>query len=114
LGINQASRTEDPHADNQLKLAESFFRLKRYKEAIPAYRKVNLNDFAIGGREEAARTLFNLAESLRYEDRLVEAVANYERILEDYPTSTLRELAEGRVNELQWRISKGISRQGNP
>ncbi|MCA9424411.1 MAG: tetratricopeptide repeat protein [Candidatus Omnitrophica bacterium] len=111
---NQASRTEDPKPENQLKLAESFFRLKRYKEAIPAYRRVDLTGFEVGGREEAARTLFNLAESLRYEDRLVEAVANYEKILEDYPTSTLRELAQGRINELQWRISKGISRQANP
>jgi len=111
---NQASRNEKPPAEYQLKLAESFFRLQRYDEAIPAYRKVDLDEFAVGGREEAARTLFNLAESLRYEDHLVEAVANYEKILEDYPTTTLREIAEGRINELQWRISKGVTRQGNP
>ncbi len=104
--FNQASRKEHPPAEYQLKLAESFFRLKRYPDAISAYRKVDLDDFAVGGREEAARTLFNLAESLRYEDRLTEAVANYQQILDDYPASTLRELTEGRINELQWRISK--------
>lgn len=111
---NQAARSEKTPADYQLKLAESLFRLHRYDEAVDAYRKVDLEAFAVGGREEAARTLFNLAESLRYEDRLPEAVAAYEKILADYPTSTLRELAEGRINELQWRISKGVSRATNP
>ena len=100
-----SARKRKTPADFQFRLAESYYRLEDYHNAALNFQQLDVQELP---REEAARALYLLGESLRLDKQLVKAAETYERLIEDYPTSALRDLAEGRVQEVRWSISKGI------
>jgi tetratricopeptide (TPR) repeat protein len=101
-----AARGQKPPDFAQLLLGESYFRLKRYKQAIPLFQKVEGS--ADLSREELARALFLLGESLRFDERFGEAGDVYDKLVKLYPASPFSELAPGRAEEVRWRAKKGI------
>lgn len=102
---HNAARGRKPQTGTQFLLAQAYFNLKRYDRAIDLYRRMDLAQLS---REEAARGLYQLAESLRFESRFAEADGAYSRLLKDFPASSFSELAQGRRDEVRWRMEKGL------
>ena len=68
--------------DARLRLADAYFALKRFDQAITAYERVQ------GGGADYAR--FQVAQALANVGREREAAAAYDRLLADFPESSLR------------------------
>lgn len=100
-----ASRGQSPLANVRLLLGEAYFRLKQYDRVIPQLSSVERTELS---RDEAARSLYLLAESYRFQSRFPEAQTTYNQLLKDYPASAYSDLAPVRVEEVQWRISQGL------
>ncbi|MBW7937620.1 MAG: tetratricopeptide repeat protein [Candidatus Omnitrophica bacterium] len=100
-----ATQGQQPPASVRLMLGEAYFNLRQYKKATGHLAQLNLNELP---REEAARALYFLAESQRYDNLFQEAAATYTRLTKDFPTSPYSEVAQGRIEEVLWRMKKGI------
>jgi tetratricopeptide (TPR) repeat protein len=100
-----STRNTKPSAEHQLRLAEAYYRLEDYPNAILNFEQIDLADLS---RDEAARALYLQAESERLGQQLPESIETYNKMIEQYPTSPLKELAEGRVEEVTWNLSKGL------
>jgi tetratricopeptide (TPR) repeat protein len=92
-------------ADNLLHLAEACYRLEDYQNAAANFQQVAMGELPRG---EAARALFLYGESLRLNKQLPKAIETYERMMEEFPTSPLRDMAEGRVEEVRWKMKWGV------
>ncbi|MCG3195961.1 MAG: tetratricopeptide repeat protein [Candidatus Omnitrophica bacterium] len=102
---HNAARGHKPQTPTQFLLAQAYFNLKRYERAIDLYRSMDISQLS---REEAARALYQWAESLRFENRFSEADSTYSRLLKDFPVSSFSELALGRRDEVRWRMAQGF------
>ena len=92
-------------ADNLLHLAEACYRLEDYQNAAATFQQVAMGELPRG---EAARALFLYGESLRLNKQFPKAIETYEKMMEEFPTSPLRDMAEGRVEEVRWKMKWGI------
>ena len=70
--------------DARLRLADAYFALKRFDEAVATYQRIE--DTTIGGADYA---LFQIGQAQANAGRTEEAVAAYDRLLNDYPESSL-------------------------
>jgi TolA-binding protein len=100
-----SAQGQRPLATAQLLLGESYFNLKRYNKAAEVLARLEVSELP---REEGARTLYLLAESQRFEKQFQNAADTYNRLAKDYPASTYSELVQGRIEEVLWRLRKGI------
>ncbi len=100
-----SAQGQRPLALAQLFLGESYFNLKNFKRAANKLSLVNLAELP---RDQAARALYLLAESQRFEKQFQQAADTYARLAKDYPASPYSELVDGRIQEVQWRQKTGI------
>lgn len=100
-----ATQGQQPPAAVRLMLGEIYFNLRQYKKAADHLNQLNLTELP---REEAARALYFLAESQRFENHFEKAADTYTRLTKDFPTSPYSEVAQGRIEEVLWRLKKGI------
>jgi TolA-binding protein len=75
--------------DARLRLADAYFALKRFDEAIATYQRIE--DTTVGGADYA---LFQVGQAQANAGRAEDAVAAYDRLLADYPESSLRAQAQ--------------------
>ena len=75
--------------DAQLRLADSYYALKRYEDAIRAYGQIS------GDNEDYA--LYQQAQAQSFSGALGEAASTLQRLLDDFPESDLREEAQYRL-----------------
>ncbi len=71
--------------DARLRLADAYFALKRFDDAVAVYRQIE--DAGVGGADYA---LFQTGQAHANAGRRAEADAAYDRLLGQYPASTLR------------------------
>ena len=75
--------------DARLRLADAYFALKRFDQAIATYQRIE--DTTVGGADYA---LFQIGQAHGNAGRAAEAVATYDRLLAQYPESSLRAQAQ--------------------
>ena len=100
-----AARDRTPPPEFQMRLAESYYRLGDYPNAALNFRQLKTEEL---DRDEQARALYLFAESLRLDGQLVDSIEVYEQMLAEFPSSAYHELAEGRVQEVRWNLTKGL------
>lgn len=85
-----------PYAqDARLRLADSYFALKQYEDAVEVYRKTegNATDYS----------LYQSGEALNYAGRPEEAVRTLRRLVEEYPESTWHPEALHRIATIHFQ-----------
>jgi len=82
-------------ADARLRLADSYFALRRWDDAAAAYRRVE------GAGADYAR--FQIGQALANAGRTEEAIAAYSRLLSDFPDSQLRPQARYGIGDLRFQ-----------
>lgn len=75
--------------DARLRLADAYFALKRFDDAIVTYQRIE--DTTVGGADYA---LFQIGQAHGNAGRAAQAVAAYDRLLSQYPESSLRAQAQ--------------------
>ena len=84
--------------DARLRLADAYFALKRFDEAIAVYQRIE--DTTVGGVDYA---LFQIGQAHANAGRTDEALAAYDRLLAQYPESPLRAQAQYAKGEIAFR-----------
>jgi TolA-binding protein len=81
--------------DARLRLADSYYALKRYDDAVTEYRRVDGQgvDYA----------LYQTGEALSRADRFDEAIRTLQRLVQDYPDSSWRQQARLRIGGIQFQ-----------
>jgi TolA-binding protein len=81
--------------DARLRLADSYYAMKRYNDAVTEYRRVDGQgvDYA----------LYQTGEALSRADRFDEAIRTLRRLVQDYPDSPWREQARLRIGGIQFQ-----------
>lgn len=82
-------------ADARLRLADSYFGMRRWDEAANAYRRVE------GPGSDYAR--FQIGQALANAGRSSDAIAAYSRLLTDFPDSPLRAAARYSIGDLRFQ-----------
>ncbi len=100
-----SAQGQRPLALAQLLLGESYFNLKNFKRASEKLSAIDLTELP---RDQAARVLYLLAESFRFDKQFPQAADTYARLAKDYPASPYSDLVAGRIQEVQWRQKTGI------
>jgi len=86
--------------DARLRLADAYFALKRFDEAIAVYQRIEDAAAQNGGADYA---LFQIGQAHANASRPAEAVAAYDRLLAEYPESSLRAQAQYAKGEIAFR-----------
>ena len=81
--------------DARLRLADSYYAMKRYDDAVAEYRRVDGQgvDYA----------LYQTGEALSRADRFDEAIRTLQRLVQEYPDSPWREQARLRIGGIQFQ-----------
>ena len=82
-------------ADATMRLADSYFALKRYDEAINAYRQL--------GDEGADYTLYQIGKANSNSGNTTQAISSFEQLVSSYPQSELREEAMYSIGEAHFQ-----------
>jgi TolA-binding protein len=82
-------------ADARLRLADSYFGLRRWNEAAAAYRRVE------GPGSDYAR--FQIGQALANAGNVTDAIAAYSRLITDFPDSPLRAAARYSIGDLRFQ-----------
>ena len=96
LDTYRESDSEIPYQqDARLRLADSYYAMKRYDDAVTEYRRVDGQgvDYA----------LYQTGEALSRADRFDEAIRTLQRLVQDYPDSPWREQARLRIGGIQFQ-----------
>lgn len=81
--------------DARLRLADCYYALKRYEDAVEAYRRV--------GGQGTDYALFQSGEALNYAGRSEEALRSLNRLVERYPDSRWRPQAMYRIGAIHFQ-----------
>ncbi|MEZ4699001.1 MAG: tetratricopeptide repeat protein [Rhodothermales bacterium] len=73
--------------DAQLRLADSYYALKRYPEAIQAYQQV-------GGQDSDDYALYQIGQAYNNAGEQLDAIATFRKLLSDFPESDWKEEAQ--------------------
>lgn len=73
--------------DAQLRLADSYYALKRYPEAIQAYQQV-------GGADSDDYSLYQIGQAYNNAGEQLDAIATFRKLLSDFPESDWKEEAQ--------------------
>jgi TolA-binding protein len=95
-GYRPAAELVPYTADARLRLADSYFALRRWDAAIAAYQRIE-------GPAGADYALFQIAQAHGNAGRLAEAEAYYSRLLTDFPQSPLRPQARYGIGDLHFQ-----------
>ncbi len=81
--------------DARLRLADSYYAMKRYDDAVTEYRRVDGQgvDYA----------LYQTGEALSRADRFDEAIRTLQRLVQNYPDSPWRQQAQLRIGGIQFQ-----------
>lgn len=100
-----AAQGPRPLSQAQMYLGESYFNQKNFKRSADLLSRIDLSGLQ---RDQAARVLYLLAESQRFEKQFQQAADTYARLAKEFPASPYSEFVEGRIQEVQWRLKQGI------
>ena len=96
LDTYEGTDTDIPYEqDARLRLADSYYALKRYEDAVEAYRRV--------GGKGTDYALFQSGEALNYAGRSEEALRSLNRLVERHPGSRWRPQALYRIGAIHFQ-----------
>ena len=96
LDTYEAGSSSIPYRqDARLRLADAYYALKQYEDAIAVYRRV--------GGSGADYALYQSGEALNYAGRPAEALRSLDRLVEQYPESTWRPEALYRMASIHFQ-----------
>jgi TolA-binding protein len=81
--------------DARLRLADCYFALKQYEDAVEVYRRV--------GGQGTDYALYQAGEALNYAGRREEALRSLQRLLDRYPDSRWRPQARYRIGDIRFQ-----------
>ncbi len=99
LDAYEGQQSDIPYAqDARLRLADSYYAMKRYEDAVEAYRRV--------GGQGADYSLYQAGEALNYAGRREEALRSLQRLVERYPNSRWHPEALYRIGAVHFQMQQ--------